>query len=236
MTTVIYGKHPAFGDFLTAGLEPAALTQLEAWVQPCLTAVRDELGEGWETAWDTAPPLRVWIGADVLGVPLMGIWVPSWDKVGRRYPLIVGVAGYDTLPPIHPDHDEGFYVALEGALRDLDATTCAQGGVQGLIEGIAMPQINGTVPQMRPTGMIWGQRADGDLSRLMRDARDTDAARAQLGRSHWWYPAGAGRDAGWMGTNGLPDARALRWLMAEVDTDTMPAQDDDGHAEEGGHR
>jgi type VI secretion system protein ImpM len=231
MGIIVYGKHPAFGDFLSYGLEQGPLTRLEAWVQPTLQQVRSDVGEHWGEAWDAAPPLRVWIGPDVLGVPLAAVWVPSWDKVGRRYPLIVGVAGHDTAPPIAPDHDEMFYEAMEAELRALEHEALGRGGVRTLIEGIAVPPINGRVPQTPLSGMLWGQRADGDLRRLMQDAHDADATRAQYGRSHWWYPARRSRDAGWLAVNGLPGADALRWLLAE---DAAPPDETDENHGKGG--
>lgn len=220
MGVVIYGKHPAFGDFLSLGWEQGPLTRLEAWVQEVLPQLRYDMGDGWAAAWDDAPILRFWIGPDLLGTPLYGLWVPACDKVGRRYPFLLGVAGHLIDPPVHPDHDPTGYEALEAHLNSLDHEEPPEGGVKGLIEGIAVPQFDGTMPATPPSGMLWGQRADGDLSRLMRDATVADAQHAQFGRSHWWYAAAPGREAGWLSLNGLPDAAAMGWLLAEAAAET----------------
>ncbi|MEM6371305.1 MAG: type VI secretion system-associated protein TagF [Pseudomonadota bacterium] len=219
MTVVLYGKHPGFGDFLSSGLERSAVQTLEAWVQAVMPATRDLLGEAWEAAWAAAPDLRFWIGPDVLGVPLCGVWRASCDKVGRRYPLMLGLTGDVTPPPVHAAHDPAPYVTLADHLDTMADTTAGQGagqgGVQGLIAGCDPAPVQGTPYDAGQAGMLWGMRGDDDLGRLFADAAEADAYCAQYARSHWWHEGTPGREAGWLSVNGLPDADALRWLLAE---------------------
>lgn len=235
MSVVLYGKHPGFGDFLSWGMERPARDRLEAWVQAVMPDTRDLLGAHWDQVWDTAPDLRFWIGPDVLGVPLCGVWRASVDRVGRRYPLMLGLTGPVTPPPVHVAHDAAPYRALAAHLDGIRDQTAGQGGVQGLVAGYDGPPADGTPYDAEQAGMLWGMRGDDDLARLFADAGEADAYCAQYGRSHWWHEGTPAREAGWLSLNGLPDARALRWLLAdrvrsaEITTDAeAPEQEDAG--------
>ena len=215
MSVVLYGKHPGFGDFLSWGMERAVHDQLEAWVQDVMPQARELLGAAWEGGWDTAPDLRFWIGPDVLGAPLCGLWRASADRVGRRYPLMLGLTGGVAPPPVHTAHDPTPYLELAIQLDRMEGQTAGQGGVQGLIAGFEPTPLNGTPYDAAQAGMLWGMRGDDDLSRLFADAGEADAYCAQYGRSHWWHEGTPAREAGWLSVNGLPDAQALRWLLSE---------------------
>lgn len=241
MSVVLYGKHPGFGDFLSHGLERAPVAVLEAWMQDVLPATRDDLGAAWDAVWDSAPDLRFWIGPEVLGVPLCGIWRASGDKVGRQYPLMLGLTGPVTPPPVHPSHDATPYTALEDHLTRIAGQTAGQGGVLGLVAGLDLPPLTGTPYDAAQAGMLWGMRGDDDLDRLFRDAADADAYCAQYARSHWWQPGTTDREAGWLSVNGLPGAGAMRWLLSERVRDTIktganstqPDEDEEEHAGSG---
>ena len=92
----VVGKHPAFGDFLTAGDLPAgAAAALLDWLADALGAWRQAAGPGWQAAFDAAPPVRFWIGPAVTpaGDALRGVMVPSCDAAGRRFPLALMQGG-----------------------------------------------------------------------------------------------------------------------------------------------
>ena len=87
--TGIYGKHPGFGDFISAGLPALAESHMVPWWTALLSDTRDWLGDAWEPVWDNAQPIRFWIGGAVWGGPhLRGVARASRDKVGRRFPLL----------------------------------------------------------------------------------------------------------------------------------------------------
>ncbi|CUH75067.1 type VI secretion-associated protein, family [Tritonibacter multivorans] len=213
VSAVLYGKHRAFGDFLAHGLDHQHLAPLDAWLEAVLPELRSRLGERWEAAWAAAPPLCFWIGPSLLGVPLCGVFMTSADRVGRRFPLVFGLAGVVTPPPV----DDTFSPAPYGALwAHIAGFRLPEEGLQGaatLLEGFEPPALEGSVWDAGSDGTLWGQRGDGDLGRLFADARRHDAAQAQFTRSHWWQEHIDGREAGWLACNGLPDAEALEWLL-----------------------
>lgn len=213
MSVVVHGKHPAYGDFLSYGLNVAAAQKLDDWAQTVLPVVRDTLEEGWESAWLNSPDLRFWIGADVLGLPLFGVWRASQDKVRRLYPLMFGITGWVTSPPVQTAHDSSPFEAIEHHLVQAENLDPKNGGVQALINGFELPGITGLPFEDGQNGTLWGRRDDGALSRLLSDAQDIDADSAQFGRSHWWHPATDNHNAGWLAVNGLPDSATLIWLL-----------------------
>lgn len=208
--TMIYGKHRAFGDFIAHGLPHSHLAPLDSWLEAQLPVLRAQLGDNWEMVWAAAPPLYFWIGPNILGVPLLGVFIPSADKVGRRFPLIFGLTDVVTPPPVADGFEAGPYEALWSHIVEFRMPERGLQGGEGLLQGFVMPQLHGTPWESGSDGTLWGQREDGNLMRLFADARSQDAIQAQFTRSHWWHP---GHDAGWLACNGLPDASALAWLL-----------------------
>lgn len=215
MSMVIYGKHPAFGDFLTYGMDHSILHKLDTWLEEVLPPLKAELGEQWEAVWAAAPPLYFWLGPDVLGAPLIGLFTPSQDRVGRRFPLVLGLTGVVTPPPLHQAHDAAPYLALSAHLAAFNVPKEGTRGAATLAEGFEMPHLQGTPFKKGQDGSIWGHREDGDLGRLFADAVQADADKAQLGRSHWWHANMPHRYAGWLAANGLPDLTGLHWLLTD---------------------
>lgn len=215
MRMVIYGKHPAFGDFLAHGMDHSALHQLDKWLERVLPPLKKELGDQWEAVWGSAPPLYFWLGPDILGAPLMGLFAPSQDKVGRRFPLVLGLTGVITPPPLHPAHDAAPYLALSAHLAAFKVPPDGTRGAATLAQGFEVPHLHGIAFEKGQDGAIWGHREDGDLGKVFADALQADADKAQLGRSHWWHADMPHRYAGWLGANGLPDTTAMRWLLTE---------------------
>lgn len=85
-----FGKLPARGDFVRAGLPEAVVAALDPWCRGCLNASRAALGEGWTEAWMTAPVWRFLLPPGACGpMAVLGVWLPSMDKAGRHYPFIL---------------------------------------------------------------------------------------------------------------------------------------------------
>jgi len=55
MGTFIYGKHPAFGDFIGAGLPQAVQDRLDGWLGAMLADLRVGWAAAWEASFDAAP-------------------------------------------------------------------------------------------------------------------------------------------------------------------------------------
>lgn len=85
-----YGKIPAHGDFVRSRADVAFVAAWDAWLQDGLAASRAELAEDWEQAYQNAPIWRFCFGPKICGPhPMIGVMMPSQDRVGRRFPLTV---------------------------------------------------------------------------------------------------------------------------------------------------
>jgi type VI secretion system protein ImpM len=83
-----FGKLPAKGDFLRAGLPEDFVTAWDAWCRDFLNVTRAALADDWEPAWMEAPIWHFLLPAGACGTKAaLGVWVASVDKVGRHFPF-----------------------------------------------------------------------------------------------------------------------------------------------------
>lgn len=85
-----YGKLPSHGDFLRRRVSDPFVGVWDGWLQECLAASRAELGERWLDVYLTSPAWRFACAQGVCGpAPVLGVMVPSVDRVGRYFPLTI---------------------------------------------------------------------------------------------------------------------------------------------------
>ena len=100
------GKLPVRGDFVGDGLPRGFLVPWRAWVDAAMTASQIELGEEWRPAWMEAPVWHFALPGGACGPDaVLGLLMPSVDRVGRHYPLMV--AAVFTGRQMAPDIDAG---------------------------------------------------------------------------------------------------------------------------------
>ena len=86
-----YGKLPARGDFITRRLGRAFVDAWDDWLQQAILASRDTLGPLWLDIYLTSPVWRFALGDGSCGPnTVLGVVIPSVDKVGRFFPLMLG--------------------------------------------------------------------------------------------------------------------------------------------------
>ena len=95
-----YGKIPARGDFVRAGLPGSFIAPWDAWTQLVLVGSRERLGEMWLAAWMEAPAWKFLLPAGVCGPDAAaGVWLPSVDRAGRHFPLTLACVGSAAADP-----------------------------------------------------------------------------------------------------------------------------------------
>jgi len=114
----LFGKLPARGDFVRENLPRDFTDAWDAWWQRGLADTQGRWSEGWVDAWLEAPVWRFLLPPGLCGRSgMLGLWLPSVDKVGRYSPLtIAAAASCDWLP--HVGAMTAFLVAAEAAGRD----------------------------------------------------------------------------------------------------------------------
>ena len=144
-----YGKMPALGDFFRLGAEREFVTPWDLWLQSTLLAARQDLGEGFEACYMSAPIWRFSLPPGVAGTQgAVGVLMPSVDRVGRQFPLtLLAQTGYDEQAPLRnliwqtPVLDAVEALALD-ALDDRmtrEVLVRAAGSVGPAPDGIAKP-------------------------------------------------------------------------------------------------
>jgi type VI secretion system protein ImpM len=206
MGTFIYGKHPAFGDFIGAGLPLVVQERLEGWLNAMLADLRAGWAAAWEASFDAAPALFFWVGGRVTGdTALCGVMMPSRDKVGRRFPLLAGAVGNGYLPPVL---NAGMTLPADTLMQLQTLEPDVAAGAAGILATLTVAAADDQA--IEPS--FWASRADPDATQLWADVAAADHLRAAALRSYWWL--GNDADAALYAAEGWPDATAIAWLMA----------------------
>jgi type VI secretion system protein ImpM len=122
-----YGKLPARGDFVGRRLGRPFIDAWDGWLQQAILASRDTLGTRWLETYLTSPLWRFALGAGCCGPrAAAGVVMPSVDKVGRYYPLMLGREFTEELDPtgfaptVAPWHQALEDLALSALSDDFD--------------------------------------------------------------------------------------------------------------------
>lgn len=214
LSVAIFGKHPGFGDFLSAGELPGGGTQLLMdWISMTLGGWRETAGPDWQAIFDNAPALRFWVGAGPAnGAALRGVALPSRDRTGRRFPLIVAQGPAGAAPVA--DHDQAFFERAETELRTLyQSERFDPREVAAQLAG-TLPQANGH--DAANGAAFWATNPSRPPEEILSELSATDFAHAQAGRSYWWFAAvpDRGLPSGMLAGPGLPGPAEIGWLLS----------------------
>ena len=114
-----FGKVTTHGDFVSRGLAPQMIAAWDGWLQQCIHASRQQLGDGWLSRYLTSPLWRFAAAPGVLGEQgWAGVMMPSVDRVGRHFPLMLAapLARGAALTAL-VTNDMAWYDALEELAR-----------------------------------------------------------------------------------------------------------------------
>ncbi|MDQ7774649.1 type VI secretion system-associated protein TagF [Paracoccus aminovorans] len=211
----LYGKHPGFGDFISAGLAEG-WPGFADWLQAGLGEWREAQGPDWQPRFDAAPVVRFWIGPALTGAgqALRGVMAPSRDRSGRRFPLVLAQAG-GAPPVLEPGQD--FHDAAEAALAGLLAADSFD--PRAAAAALALPAPGPPVPDWPG---FWAANPALSPERLLAQLAMADHAHATAGRSYWWFGAGDG-PSGAACCQGWPGVAELGWLIARAAPDEVGA-------------
>lgn len=96
-TPGFYGKLPARGDFVSRHLPRSFLDPWDDWLQTAMATSRQRLEERWLECYLTSPLWRFALSPGLCGEDAYaGVLMPSVDRVGRYYPLLIAVSIKDT--------------------------------------------------------------------------------------------------------------------------------------------
>jgi type VI secretion system protein ImpM len=85
-----FGKMPKAGDFVSRNVDSAVKDGFDRWLQESLSESRTQMKEAWLGAFLTAPIWRFLLLGQFGGSrAVLGVMIPSVDKVGRYFPLAI---------------------------------------------------------------------------------------------------------------------------------------------------
>lgn len=110
-----FGKMPSLGDFFRLRVAQDFVTIWDSWLQAALLSSRQLLGDRYDDCYMTAPVWRFVLPPGVAGaIGVMGVIMPSVDRVGRQFPLTL-VGPSSAASPLHDLARQGPVLdALEG--------------------------------------------------------------------------------------------------------------------------
>ena len=88
-----HGKLPSRGDFVRAGLSRALVSAWDKWLERAWPTAA-ALSKAWSVSPSGVPGWRLALAVRVCGpAAVSGVMLPSNDRVGRRFPLLLAVEG-----------------------------------------------------------------------------------------------------------------------------------------------
>jgi type VI secretion system protein ImpM len=130
-----FGKLPARGDFLTVGLPPPVVKSWDRTISAALAGAKATLADRWSGIWLEAPVWRFALPATMCGpVPLLGLWMPSIDRAGRYFPLMIAAACPAATPETMARHGTAWLDAAENAGRSAIADDLTPDQLTALIQ------------------------------------------------------------------------------------------------------
>lgn len=200
-----YGKLPALGDFASRRLDPGWIARWDGWLAAGLQGLREAEPEAWLPRYLGAPAWRFALLPGVLEDDTLrvGTLVPSVDRVGRYFPLVLA------SPPLPQPADLIAAVALwhwAGQLEDIAITALQQDWDADALEQALAELADATVsaPLALPP-------CDDPMAQHLALCCRNAAWRGLQGRSLWCHEAGAP----WLAT-GLPDGAEFARLFTPV--------------------
>jgi type VI secretion system protein ImpM len=113
-----FGKLPARGDFVTTGLPSTVVRAWDRAVSSALASAKTTLADRWSDIWLQAPVWRFALPATMCGpTPLLGLWMPSIDKAGRHFPLMIATICPGATPEQMARHGSAWLDQAEDAGR-----------------------------------------------------------------------------------------------------------------------
>jgi type VI secretion system protein ImpM len=197
MRCSLFGKLSAKRDFIALSVPRDFLNAWEPWMQACVSASRDGLGDFWLQAYLTAPIWRFWLGADICGATVVGALMSSLDGLGRYYPLTL--FAYATpenaiAPPDIDAHDHWFTAAEEFLLSTLDKEVSFE-AITNKLDQLPAPthQATESTPEgqsILKNGIVGGLLGNMSFADLFAVLRTANHSSIYAGGSFWWTIGG----------------------------------------------
>ena len=199
--TGYFGKVSTLGDFVSRGLPDGLVTAWDAWLQQCIHASQQQLGDQWLNHYLTSPVWRFAISPGILSPEgLGGVMMPSVDRVGRYFPLMIGAVGAPPLLDWFHKH-----VAWYDAVEDLARASLDPAFRLAQFDAMPEPALIDAA-QAAPAGGVWRFALDEGLGERV-------AAVGLQGHSLWWTDGAPGVEPSMLMCAGMPRAERFAAML-----------------------
>lgn len=228
MACGLFGKLISKRDFIAVNTPKDFLLPWEAWMQGGLSASKNTLEGAWLAAYLAGPLWRFWLGGDVVGSAVKGVFMPSMDGVGRHYPLTVFAAAEagKAFPAPFEGADTAWYEAAEDFLL---ATIDHPEDYDAVLAKLAELEIGETVTAQTAADVL-----DQHGAQILAAAEDADVLaslvaldaerlrREARGRSYFWTVGGPDFRPTAITASGLPSPHIMSPMLTGVPVAAMP--------------
>lgn len=200
-TAGFYGKIASRGDFLGRDLPQSFIQPWDAWLAEGLAASQQQLGDAWLDTYLVSPLWHFLLAPGVCGdQAVAGVLMPSIDRVGRYFPLVIASLLPADQSPASVVSDDTWFEAAEALLL----TTLEEGArfedFETAVQALGPLPVRSRVAQAGFAGLQRIEAVEGS-ARL-----DALADLSCEGVSLWWGKGSERIDAGLMRCHGLPPA------------------------------
>jgi type VI secretion system protein ImpM len=193
----LFGKLSAKRDFIALFAPRRFLDAWEPWMQGSIAASRDRLGSAWQGAFLSAPIWRFWLGPEICGATVAGVFMPSLDGVGRYYPLTLFAyadPGIAIAPPDIDAQNDWYHAAEEYLLSTLEKETPFEHTASALDELPPPASVAAHAPQgdmvAVADGTLAAHASNSTLPDLFVALRAANFASVYSAASFWWTIGG----------------------------------------------
>ena len=201
-----FGKLPARGDFVGRRLDQAFRSQFDDWLQKSIATSKRQLGAAWLPAYLNTPIWRFVLGPDLCGSkPTLGVMMPSVDRVGRYFPLVIAAQLPGCLSPgsMFQRGRAWFDAAEELILRSLDDDFDLDSFDRDVV-AMGVPAYQRAGEDGRASGLRMDLHEDGDMSPTYARILDQVLMGHNVPFSLWWTQGSDKVRASVLLSGGLP--------------------------------
>lgn len=223
----LFGKLPAYGDFLQRELPAEFVDAWDNWLQRVIVGSREQLGEQWLPSYLSSPIWRFALAEDVAGGSAWcGILMPSVDRVGRYFPLAIAGQWPRGISLFH------LALAAEGWLHELEAIALDALEASYLDMDVVMGRIRALQVPGAPARRVVD--ADGwqgpfpcshDLQTAWIDRLESQACAELHPLSLWWTVGSEVAAAQWRSARAWPDAASFAQMLGSGQDTQAPASE-----------
>jgi len=163
-----FGKVPTHGDFVSMGLDRHLQDAMDGWLQAGMRAGETDHGRTWKEDFAAMPVWRFVMTRSLWSPePLAGVLLPSRDRVGRAFPLVIvaRLASYGGRPS-RLGVDDTWFTAAEAmgeasGRRDFDVNALIAG-----VKRLRMPHGDDEQPSAEENLSLWW-RLDAETRKVI---------------------------------------------------------------------